>query len=183
MIFIIGTDPYFQVSTTPKRAGGGKAGLIKFQRYLSATAKRLAAAMIAEEASEEWVSEQGSGAWSVPLRVAQQLGIRHRFCDPDTSERHVLGLRSTGELWDKANTISMRTGRDIVAIWREEVSDSLHAREDFWINRIKVRGYRKMTIIYVPAAFHVETFKATLVANGIDACIHCRDWPNEKGSD
>jgi hypothetical protein len=84
MIYIIGTDHYFQVSTTPKRAGAGKPDMIKFHRYLSGAAKRVGATLIAEEASEEWVNDQGPEAWSVAQRVAEQMGVRHRFCDPDT---------------------------------------------------------------------------------------------------
>ncbi len=30
-------------------------------------------------------------------------------------------------------------------------------------------------------ADHVDTFRAMLGANGIQACIHCRDWPNIAG--
>ena len=44
MIHIIGTDPYFQVSTTFKRRGAAKQEMAKFQRYLSTAAKRPGAA-------------------------------------------------------------------------------------------------------------------------------------------
>jgi hypothetical protein len=183
MIHIIGTNHYFQVSTTPKRTGAGKQGMIKFQRYLSGAAKRLGAAMIAEEASEEWVNDQGPEAWSIAQRVAEKRGIRHRFCDPATSECRLFGLNVEGELWDKANAISMRTGRDIVAIWKEEVKSAFKARENFWLARLKVRGFKKSTVLFVCGADHVATFKATLLANDVQACIHCRDWPNDMSSD
>jgi hypothetical protein len=179
MIHIIGADHYFQVSTTPKRAGAGKQGLIKFQRYLSGAAKRLGAKMIAEQASAEWVDDQGPEAWSVAQRAAEQIDIRHRFCDPDTNEQRDLGLKGEGELWDKANAISIRTGRDIVAIWKEEVRNGFQAREDIWLSRLKVRGFTKMTILFICGADHVDTFKATSLANGVQTCIHCRYWPND----
>jgi hypothetical protein len=183
MIFIIGTDRYVQVSTTPKRDGAGKQDLIRFQRYLSVSAKHLGAKMIAEEASKEWVNDQGPDAWSIAKRVAEQMGIRHRFCDPDAGERRAAGLKSGGELWDKANAISMRSGRDIVAVWREEVRNSFPAREDFWLRRLKVRGFKKMTILFVCGAEHVDTFKTTLASNGVEASIYCRDWPGDISSD
>lgn len=183
MIFITGTDHYFQVSTAPKRSGAGKQGLIRFQRYLIGASKHMGAKMIAEEASEEWVSDQGPEAWSVAQRVAGQIGIRHRFCDPDTDERRALGLKSGGELWDKANALSMRSGRDIVAVWKEEVRNGVQAGEDFWLSRLKVRGFKKMTILFVCGADHVDTFKVTLAANSVQACIHCRDWPNDMSNE
>lgn len=183
MIYIIGTDHYFQVSTTPKRTGAGKPGMIKFHRYLSGAAKRLGATLIAEEANEEWVNDQGPEAWSVAQRVAEQTGVRHRFCDPNTEERRAVGLKVGGELWDKANAISMTTGRDVVAVWKEEVRKGFQAREVFWLGRLKVRGFTKMTILFVCGADHVETFKASLAANGVQACVYCRDWPNDMSRD
>ena len=92
MIHIVGTDPYFQVSTTVKRRGAAKQEMAKFQRYLSTAAKRLGAAMIAEEASAEWVKDHGPGAISVARRVAAQMRVRHRYCDPDRGERRACGL-------------------------------------------------------------------------------------------
>jgi hypothetical protein len=183
MIHIIGTDHYFQVSTTVKRRGAAKQEMAKFQRYLSTAAKRLGAAMIAEEASAEWVKDHGPGAISVARRVAAQMRIRHRYCDPDRGERRTCGLKVGGELWDKANAISMETRRDVVAVWREEVRKGFQAREDFWLGRLKVRGLDKVAVIFVCGADHVDTFKATLGANGIQACIHCRDWPNDMSGD
>jgi hypothetical protein len=183
VIHLVGTDQFFQVSTAPRRAGAGRDGLLKFQRYLSSAAKRLGANMIAEEASAEWVNDQGPQAWSVAQRVTEQLGIRHCFCDPDSKQSREIGLKTDGELWDKANGISMRTGRYVVAVWKEEVRANFQAREECWLHRLKVRGFMKMTIPFVCAAEHVETFKSTLEASGLEARIHCRDWPNDMRSD
>ena len=97
MIHIIGTDPYFQVSTTVKRRGAAKQEMAKFQRYLSTAAKRLGAAMIAEEASAEWVKDHGPGAISVARRVAAQMRVRHRYCDPDQGERRACGFKVGGD--------------------------------------------------------------------------------------
>ena len=120
---------------TIKRRGAAKEEMAKFQRYLSTAAKRLGAAMIAEEASAEWVKDHGPGAISVARRVAAQMRVRHRYCDPDSGERRTCGLKVGGELWDQANAISMETRRDIVAVWREEVRKGFQAREDFWVGR------------------------------------------------
>ena len=76
-----------------------------------------------------------------------------------------------------------QTRRDVVAVWREEVRKGFQAREDFWVGRLKVRGLDKVAVIFVCGADHVDTFKATLGANGIQACIHCRDWPNDMSGD
>ncbi len=183
MIFIIGTDRYFLVSTAPRRKGAGKEGLAKFHRYLNGAANRRAAGLIAEEASEEWVSEQGPDAWSIAQRVCRQMNIRHRFCDPDAEERRALALKTDGELWDKANVIAMQTGSDIVAIWKEEVRNSLQVRQDFWLRRLKVRGFKKMTILFVCEADHAAPFRATLLAKGLEVSLLCRDWPNDMSGD
>jgi hypothetical protein len=59
MIYIIGTDHFFQVPTVPRRAVAGRDGMIQFHRYLSSVATRLGADMLTEEASAEWVGDQG----------------------------------------------------------------------------------------------------------------------------
>lgn len=179
MIHIIGIDRYYQVSTDAKRQGAAKQEIARFLRYLSAAAKRLGAQMIAEQASEEWVEGHGPGAMSVACRAAVLNNIRHRYCDPDTNERRASGLKTEGELWDLANSIAMRTRRNIVEVWREEVRKGFQAWEATWLSRLKVRGLDKMAVIFVCGADHAGTFKAALQARGIRARIHCRNWPDD----
>jgi hypothetical protein len=178
MIHIIGVDRYYQVSTDAKREGAASKDIARFQRYLSTAAKRLGAQMIAEQASEEWVDGHGPGALSVARRVAVRNNIRHRYCEPDASERQACGLKTEGELWDIANGIAMRTCRNIVEVWREEISKSVEAWEAVWLSHLKIRGLDKMAVVFVCGADHAETFKAVLRANGIEARIHCRNWPD-----
>jgi hypothetical protein len=179
MIHIIGMDRYYQVATDAKRQGAAKHEITKFQRYLSAAVKSLGAKMIAEQASKEWVEGHGPGAMSVARRVAGLHDIRHRYCDPDTGERRALGLRAEGELWDIANGIAMRTHRNIVEVWREELRKNFYIWENVWLSRVKVRGLGKMAVIFVCGADHADSFKAALQAGNIKACIHCRNWPDD----
>jgi hypothetical protein len=183
MIHIIGMDRYYQVSTDAKRQGAANQDITRFQRYLGAAVKRLGAKMIAEQASGEWVEGHGPGAKSVAQRVAVLNNIRHRYCDPDTGERRALGLKAEGELWDIANGIAMKTHRNIVEVWREEVRNNFHAWEAIWVDRLKVRGLDKMAVIFVCGADHADTLKAVLQTNGIEALIHCRDWPDDKSGE
>jgi hypothetical protein len=179
MIHIIGMDRYYQVSTDAKRHGAAKQEIARFQRYLSTAAKRLGAQMIAEQASEEWVEGHGPGAIPVARRAAIRNNIQHRYCDPGPEERRVYGLKTEGELWDIANSIAMRTRRNIVEVWREEVRKGSEEWEAIWLSRLKVRGVSKLTVIFVCGADHADTFKAVLETNGFKARIHCRDWPKD----
>jgi hypothetical protein len=139
--------------------------------------------MIAEQASEEWVEGHGPGAMSVARRAAVLNNIQHRYCDPNTSERRSCGLKDEGELWDIANGIAMRTRRDIVEVWREEIRNAFQAWEAIWLSRLKVRGLDKMTVIFLCGADHADTFKAALQASGIQARIYCRNWPDDISSE
>lgn len=38
-----------------------------------------------------------------------------------------MGLKIGGELWDKANAVAVRTGRDVVDVWKEEMRQGLSA--------------------------------------------------------
>jgi hypothetical protein len=178
MIHIIGVDRYYQVSTEAKREGAAKKELARFQRYLGAAVKRLGAQMIAEQASEEWVEGHGPGALSLARRAAILNNIGHRYFDPDASERRACGLKTEGELWDLANGIAMRTHRNIVEIWREEIRKNFDAWEAIWLSRLKAWGLHKVAVIFVCGAGHTETFKAALRRDGIAARIHCPSWPD-----
>ena len=52
---------------------------------------------VAEEMSEEAVRDRGRQE-SIALRVARQLGLAHRYCDPETAARDRLGIREESDL-------------------------------------------------------------------------------------
>src|SRR6516164_368004 len=98
MIHIIGTAHSLQCWSDAIKSGidcdSDPATIERFEHYLRDAALSLRATAIAEELSKLAVEGREGGA-SVAKLVADRLGLRHQFCDPDESEREALSI-STG---------------------------------------------------------------------------------------
>lgn len=180
MIHIIGTSHSLQVWTDAKRNGESldarKETVEAFESYLADVARSLKVDLIAEEASDEWVAAHGHGASSVAKEVAEQLGIQHLFCDPDTDQRHAIGLKVGEEMVSHAMTLSKETGREWADVRDAEIKKGFSIREAVWLERLEGCGANNRSILFVCGADHVDTFSAALDAQKILANIHHRDW-------
>src|SRR6266850_5284786 len=68
-----------------------------FEAYLLSYARTEGVDLIAEELSEEAL-RKWKATGSVARHVAGCLGIRHQFCDPDSSQREAIGIQSFGAI-------------------------------------------------------------------------------------
>jgi hypothetical protein len=107
---------------------------------LQAVATTVHAAAIAEELSRECIEERQGGA-SVAKQVADCLGLRHLYCDPESGERSAHGISNSDQ------------------------------REEFWISRIQQLIPNSTSVIFVCGANHSPSFKAKLDARGLHAQI------------
>jgi hypothetical protein len=99
MIHMIGTDhskTQFWSDAIRRDASLDTCAAIveRFEAYLRDAATSLKATVIAEEMSKQRVDQMGRGASSVSKKVAEELGLRHAYCDPDLEERRSLGICS-----------------------------------------------------------------------------------------
>jgi hypothetical protein len=90
--------------------------------------------------------KERQGGASVAKQVADRLGLRHLFCDPDRNEREALAIS---------------TSRD---------------REDLWASGLESLSPNETSIIFLCGAKHSDTFKMTLEHWGLHARVHCDDW-------
>ena len=118
----------------------------RFESYLRDAAISLNATTIAEENSKQLV-DQLEGGSSVAKKVAEELGLRHAYCDPDLDGRASLG----------------------VGIHQED-------REPIWMDRIQPLSPNETSIIFVCGADHCVSFRSLLERNGLDVRINCPDW-------
>jgi hypothetical protein len=118
----------------------------RFESYLQDAAISLNATAIAEENSKQLV-DQLEGGSSVAKKVAEELDLRHAYCDPDLDERASLG----------------------VGIHKED-------REPIWMDRIQPLSPNETSIIFVCGACHSVSFHSLLERNSLHARIHCQDW-------
>jgi hypothetical protein len=156
MIHIVGTRHSLQYWSDAIRNGedcdADFLTVERFEKYLQAVATSVHAAAIAEELSRECVEERQGGA-SVAKQVADRLGLRHLYCDPESNERSAHGVSNSDE------------------------------REEFWISRIQPLIPNSTSVIFVCRANHSLSFKAKLNNRGLHAAIYCKDWTLSEVSD
>src|ERR1700730_9108077 len=104
MIHIIGTDhskTQFWSDAIRRDASLDTCAAIveRFEAYLRGAATSLKASVISEEMSKERVVLMGSGALSVAKKVAEELGLRHAYCDPDLEERRCIHSKDREPIW------------------------------------------------------------------------------------
>jgi hypothetical protein len=153
MIHIIGTDhkktQFWSDAIRQNKAKDTCAAIVgRFELYLRDATILLEAAVIAEENSEQRVDKMDGGSpASVAKTVADALGLRHVYCDPDLNERGALG-----------------------------VGKHQNDREPIWMDRIQRFSPNETSIIFVCGADHAVSFQSLLEWNGLYAGIYCEDW-------
>jgi hypothetical protein len=152
MIHIIGTDhrktQFWSDAIRQNKSIDTCAAIVgRFELYLRDAAILLEAAVIAEKNSKQCVDEMGDGGSSVAKTVADELGLRHAYCDPDLNERSALG-----------------------------VGKHQNDREPIWMDRIQPFSPNETSIIFVCGACHSVSFQSLLEWSGLYAGIHCEDW-------
>jgi len=120
-----------------------------FESYLRDAAISLNTTVIAEENSKHCVDQMVGGS-SVAKKVADELGLRHAYCDPDPEERRSLGIQRPED------------------------------RERIWMDRIQSFSPNETSIIFICGADHSVTFRSLLERGALHAQILCQDWMEEQ---
>ena len=143
MIHIVGTNHELQHSARPKRAAEGlvKKAREELQEYLRLEIKRLKPVVVAEESVEEVL--KCLGAESTVKAIADECGIKHLYCDPDSVTRNRLGVPIGSE-----------------HLTEEEKQKFHKIRENYWYQQIE--PYNGQAILFVCGAEHVSSFRALL---------------------
>ncbi len=153
MIHLVGT--YHELQHTGRPGGGPpdkvQEGRRDLQAYLRELATRTNPKLIAEEFSQQALD--GLNAKSTVKLVADELGIEHRFCDPNTAERVKLGLPHPFlDHCDESEKPRLDRIREIY--WLETLSDMIDH-----------------DILFICGEKHVSSFARLLQNNGITAHI------------
>jgi len=168
MIYIIGVDHQTQY-------WDGSDNL--FLTSLRDWGSRLTLSLIAEELSQEAIEKQQALARqplaSVAQRAASILGVEHRFCDPNTSERTSLRIRTPTEI---RQSLNLRAGEDEARVEQEEQRD-WPLRERFWLDRIRDKS--QGGVLFICGVSHVERFLSLVETNGHKAVVLHKDWSIE----
>ena len=153
MIHLVGTYHELQHTARPRGVLSDKVqeGRRDLQAYLRELATRINPKLIGEEFSQQGLD--GLKAKSTVKLVADELGIEHRFCDPNTAERVKLGLPHPYlDHCDKSEKPRLDRIREIY--WLETLSDMINH-----------------DILFICGADHVSSFAQLLLEEGITAQI------------
>ncbi|MBK1888448.1 hypothetical protein Undi14_00275 [Undibacterium sp. 14-3-2] len=170
-LHIVGTGHHYQFGAGMK-FGAYECTLedqAVFLAMLRSLAESVKADAIAEELSEQSLSEVGATA-SVPQLLARGLGLVHLFCDPNRDERRTLGIFD-----DNAIRLSGFPSKkpDETEIQRR-IDESCRFREEEWLRRLQ--ALPSSQILFVCGANHVNTFQLLAIDAGFKVSVAYADW-------
>ena len=157
------------------------SGSIEFHSFLRRLANDKCVDLMAEELSEEAISLRREAlrreaVGSVASNVASELRIRHKLCDPDSSQREQLGIKSGGKialelaLGREGTSDLSDLGPEVEAVKRKDWPK----REAYWLDRILEEDFERC--IFILGAGHVETFCRSLDREQVEYEIVAKDW-------
>ena len=123
---------------------------------------------IAEEMSSEGLANY-NGNNSVPFRVATELALPHRYCDPTSPERVLSGITGPGEVRLDAQRQGLSEDETAKRLVAEE-----HKREQYWLRKLQEQNV--WPTLFVCGAKHVSHFKLLLDSAGHLAHVFIEDW-------
>ena len=116
--------------------------------------------LLAEEDHPEYLNKRG--LQSILVEVAERNGIEHRFVDPCTSERKVIGYHSQ-------EFIIETHGIGYIAAMAHEIVCQFPKREGFWLN--KLRPALDRDVLFVCGFGHLESFRKRLHDEGLEGTV------------
>ena len=174
-VFLIGTSHAYQFGEgvvfgdtmcTPEIA-------TQFRQYLADVHNLHGIRAFAEEMSLDALADMEKTV-SLPKLVADELSVRHRYCDPTHQEKAQLGIRQDNyiraeHMFDGCTQEQIEA--DVLA--RGSVpSDRI--REQFWLQRIQ--EFDMWPLLFICGANHFNSFAALLRAGHLDVVEAHRDW-------
>jgi hypothetical protein len=170
VLYIVGTNHQYQLDfhSNPKSGQHTATENSTFFRMLNELAASVGADIIAEELSKQVLQETKINA-SIPQLVADNINIAHLFCDPDSSERHLLGIKENNSIIVDAFFQNMGDADIQCAI-----SENRLKREREWLRRLKQIEFKRG--IFICGAHHANSIMNLALADKINALLIHDDW-------
>ena len=163
IVVLIGTSHIFR---RPKSTGA-----YEFLSFIEHVCNVFNILAIGEEMSLEGLLENNESQ-SVSEQFANIRNLPHRYCDPDSSERKLLGVRQGSEI----------EGVGFLGNWSQEkiereIKESYAIRERCWLERLAELD--AWPVLFICGANHIQSFSSLLASNGFQIHIAAKDWePN-----
>ena len=168
MIYLVGVN--HGVQFVNKTSDDNVTGA--FEEYLRAVCTQHGIQCIEEEMSIESLNKWGATR-HICKSIADELSIKHIFCDPDSNERKSRGIRSEKEIRDELGYSQILSQSQVEKL-DEVLKSDWPLREEFWLE--KVLEAKGAPILFVLGSSHVDSFSDLLTRNGIDFVVLERKW-------
>jgi hypothetical protein len=154
-VLLIGLNHGFQLE------GYNNSEWDKFKSYLYDQCLKEKPNIIAEELNIEAI-HLWKASDSVARRVASSLDIDHLFCDPDSDQRKILGIKDRNEIardlgYGRVLTNQQSNEVDIIerSYWER--------REKYWLDRLLEESFQKC--FFLMGSVHMDSFCSLLRRN------------------
>lgn len=110
---------------------------------------------------------------SIPQRVAEELTLKHLFCEPDNEQRVSRKIKD-----EMAIEIERDFERCISAKEADrQIRESRTKRENYWLKRLREKvPESEYPVLFICGAKHVNTFSKLLRESGFNVMCICEYW-------
>lgn len=164
MVIVVGTSHPIQIGADDVNRAAGE----ELKAFLENLCRTYEIRAVAEEMNAEALAENQCST-SVPMRLADSLGLEHWFCDPNRSARVTLGIYQENGIRAEAFLQGCSEGQI-----SSRVADSHAMRERYWLDRL--RALNQWPVLFVCGADHVASFCVLLEHEAIAAHVAAKDW-------
>jgi hypothetical protein len=140
----------------------------QFAAYIAAAASNNGITALAEENSIAALAESNIPR-SVIEEIACELGLKHRYCDPDMEVRGRLGIFQENQI-----RISAFPKQLCEVEVQRRLNESMRAREAYWLSELI--KFNEWPVLFVCGANHSMPFIDLLRGNGFDYQLLAQDW-------
>ena len=163
-VVLIGTSHRYQMPENP--AAGA------FRTYIGHLHETTPFRAIAEEMSPEELANRRS-ALSICAEFANEVGIHHRYCDPNNEQRR--GLRVRHQNIIKADGWLYSWSQERI---QQEIQTSHSIRERYWLDRLFELD--RWPVLFVCGACHIESFRLLAEGHALSVGIAAYDWKTDQ---
>lgn len=169
-LVLVGTSHEFQFGVV---AGCTPAEVENFKASLARLIQLHGAKSVTEEMSLAALSRGYALSSSTTYNLAMDLGLRHRYCEPEPEEHAALGIEEEGAIKLKAQPPMF--GQN----WSDEqvvagIRTARALREREWLKRLL--DLNVWPTIFVCGALHVSSFRDLLVHSGVQVFVAEENW-------
>jgi hypothetical protein len=163
-VLILGTDHGFQTRDSKFTEPQHK----QFATYVVKTARDHCVVGLAEEYSLDNLADDEITETTIQT-FARELGLKHRFCDPDMKTRAELSIRQENQI-----RVSVFPKQLTEVEVQRRLEESLRARERYWLSELV--EFNTWPVIFICGADHSLPFLNLLRTNNLDAVLLTQDW-------